>query len=84
MTEIPYINYFGQKIKPGQKVLAITEGYSHRLIIDVVTYLGVTDFDNVQVSREVERWNWITRGYETKTIISTLKLNRIYKLKGIK
>ena len=64
--------------------MAIIEGYSHNLIIDIVTYLGVSKFDNVQVQREVERYNWETKKYENKTIISTLKLNRIYKLKGIK
>ena len=64
--------------------MAIIEGYSNNLIIDIVTYLGVSKFDNVQVQREVERYNWETKKYENKTIISTLKLNRIYKLKGIK
>ena len=84
MNKVPYINFLGQKIKPGQKVLAITEGYSHSINIDIVTYVGLSRYDEVQVEREVDRYNYVTRLFEKKTIITTLKLNRIYKLKGIK
>lgn len=35
-----YKNHLGQVIQPGQKVIAITTGYSHRVTISEAVYLG--------------------------------------------
>lgn len=93
MTE--YVNKFGQVLKPGDKVIVLTQGYNHSLNERVGTFIGVHKNGGVQVEVELSRWTWVDKTTGEKTIYSsdnseykqisytkltTLQLNRVYKL----
>lgn len=81
---IPFVNGVAQTINPGDKVLAITTGYSHSTETRMVTYLGVMErpngeVDSVKVTYTGRRWKY-KQGYSDVEVKSCLPLKRIFKL----
>jgi hypothetical protein len=61
---IPFTNTLGQVIQPGDQVLIVTEGYSHRIMCRTGTFLGVRNLGRHLAT--VVRVTYKGSGYVTK------------------
>lgn len=96
LEEIPFTNNIGQTINPGDRVVIVTTGYSHRVHVRTGTYAGKV---NGRVSVFVETdvfgyWGpggnnlgWrkaervgISGSYKKISRRTTLKRNRVFKI----
>lgn len=91
---VEFTNHLGHVIKPGDKVVAIAQGYNKSLHIREAEYVGCrigstywkkeehVQSVTVRVNIKGQRWNRETRQYENfeKVRLSTLPSCRIYPL----
>lgn len=89
-----YTNKLGQVIEPGDKVVAIAQGYSHSIYERPGTYVGLSSTGSPQVRVTLEIYQW-TRpdgtigkwsdgnvSYKKRMVerVSTYWAGRVYKL----
>ena len=89
-----FTNRLGQQINPGDRVVAIAQGYSHAIRERVGTFVGTSAAGSPQVRVTLEVWGYLkpdgTRGkygdpgvkYSRQTVerVSTYYAGRVYKL----
>ena len=79
-----YINKFGQLIRPGDRVVCVTTGYSHSVATREGVFVGVSPRNSPQVRTERRVWVYDrktnTGQYEMKSVIVTCHSGRVFKL----
>lgn len=88
-----FTNHLGHVIKPGDKVVAIAQGYNHSICIREAVYVGCRKGNDyrgnervlsvtVRAVFEKSRWNRTTGTFDNSTVerLSTLPGCRIYPL----
>jgi hypothetical protein len=81
----PFVNEFGQVINPGDKVIAVSDGYNHEVKVRQGVFSGINYDDrgretSVRVIVEVYRYDYKMGQYVTKQGAIALPRKRIYKI----
>lgn len=61
-----FVNHLNQEINPGDKVVVVTTGYSHRVNVREGIFIGVHKNGGVQCEVDSEKYDW----YDKRTDVS--------------
>lgn len=81
--QVPFKNFIGQIVQPGDRVVVISRGWGHAIYIREGMYLGLSPsgYPSCQVIYTNKKWdNGKYETYQT-TRRTTLKLGRIFAIK---
>ena len=96
LEEVPFTNNIGQIINPGDRIIAVTTGYSHRVSVREGTYVGMVglnpsvvvktsqgglwDSDGSQISWSEAQSKGIVYSFRQVDKRTTLRKSRVYKI----
>ena len=75
-----FVNEFKQEIRPGDKVVCVTTGYSHSVKTRLATFAGVSKSGSPQVRYVRKKYNYQTKTHHEVEVTSTIHARRVYKL----
>lgn len=96
LEEVPFTNNIGQIINPGDRIIAVTTGYSHRVSVREGTYVGMVGLNPSVVVKTSQGGRWDSDGrklswseaqskgvaYSFRQVDkrTTLRKSRVYKI----